>query len=293
MNWLWQGNSDVVFKTAVQRKRGRRKKYALMFIGSAVVVVLLALFFFLLSFDFDIDNMINKSGGTVIVEEQEYVIRDVQGQQNFLIFCTDDNNEKITFLCAVRFNMESKQIKVMNLSTTDKIFMLDAEKTDATSCYKYAGTSQLVKSAEDYFGITFDKYIGCKEGSIEGVVANFPEIKVNFMDDVTLKRGGDTVSFKSGQQAIKDDQVYKLLTYTPDSKESTFKNIVMVELLKQFFSESLIGERDNIYSSVVSQVDTNVSVVDFASYKDSIVVLSSNSVEKDFVTTSSVSEFKR
>ena len=126
MNWLWQGNSDVVFKTAVQRKRGRRKKYALMFIGSAVVVVLLALFFFLLSFDFDIDNMINKSGGTVIVEEQEYVIRDVQGQQNFLIFCTDDNNEKITFLCAVRFNMESKHIKVINLSTTYKIFMLDA-----------------------------------------------------------------------------------------------------------------------------------------------------------------------
>ena len=94
--------------------------------------------------------MINKSGGKVIVEEQEYVIKEVGGQQNFLLFCTDDNNEKVTFLCGVRFDMDSKEIKILPVSTTDKIFKLNSEKIDATACYKYAGTSQLVSSAEEY-----------------------------------------------------------------------------------------------------------------------------------------------
>ncbi len=294
MNWLWQGNNDVVFKTAVERKRGIRKKYALIFIGSAVLVVLLALFFFLLSFDFDIDNMINKSGGTVVVEEQEYVIKEVKGQQNFLMFCTDDNNQKVTFLCAVRFNMDDNQIKILPISTTDKIFKLNSQKTDATACYKYAGTSQLVSSAEEYFGITFDKYIGCKEGSVEGIVANFPEFRIDFINDVSLTNGGETISFKAGENVIKDDQVYKLLTYKfTGSRADYVKGFVVSEMFKQFFNESLIGERDEIYSNIISQVNSDISVVDFASYKDAIVVLSSSSVKKDYVVASSVSEFKR
>ena len=293
MNWLWQGNNDVVFKTAVERKRGRRKKYALMFIGSGVLVVLLALFFFLLSFDFDIENMINRSGGTVIVEEQEYAIKEVSGEQNFLMFCTDDNDENVTFVCGIKFDMGSKEIKILPVSASDKIFNLNSQKVNATACYKYAGTPQLVSSAEEYFGVTFDKYIGCKEGSIEGVVANFPQLKVNFLNDVTLQKGGDTLSFKAGEHVIEDDEVYKLLTYTYSSRDEFSKGLVVSEMMKQFFSENLIGERDNIYSNVVSQVNTNVSVVDFASYKDYIVVLSSNSVEKDFTIASSVNEFKR
>lgn len=293
MNWLWQGNNDVVFKTAVERKHGRRKKYILMFIGAGVLVVLLALFFFLLSFDFDIDNMINKSGGTVIVEEQEYAIKEVTGRQNFLMFCTDDNDENVTFLCAVNFNMGSKEIKVFPVSVTDKIFKLNSQQADATACYKYAGTSQLVRSAEEYFGVTFHKYIGCKEGSIEGIVANFPQFKLNLISDVTLQKGGDSLTLKAGDNLIKDDAVYKLLTYNASSGGVFNKGLVITAMLRQFFNESLIGERDDIYSNVVTQVNTNVSVVDFASYKDYIVVLSSNDVEKSIAVASSLNDFKR
>ena len=65
-----------------------------------------------------------------------------------------------------------------------------------------------------------------------------------------MQKGGDSLTFKNGENVIEDDDVYKLLTYSYSSREEFNKGLVVSEMLRQFFSESLIGERDNIYSNI-------------------------------------------
>ena len=110
MNWLWHGNSYVVFKTSDERKKSKLKRNILMFLGSAVVVVLLAAFFMLLSYDFDIKNVIGTAGVDVVGEENKYTIKGVSGEENILMYCTDDDETVVKFLCAVKFNMNKKEI---------------------------------------------------------------------------------------------------------------------------------------------------------------------------------------
>ncbi|MBE6783060.1 MAG: hypothetical protein E7536_03520 [Ruminococcaceae bacterium] len=293
MNWLWHGNADVVFRTYDERKKFRRKKAALIFVISGVAVILLTLFFLFLSVGFDVDRIINDNGGITINEEESGLLspKEVTGQKNILMYCTDDSDEKITFLCAVRFNMDSKQIKVFPISATEKILPLNSKNVNATSCYNHAGVLQLVESVEKYTGVEFDKYIGCKEGSIEGIVANFDELKFNFPDDMTFEKDSDSITFQSGSQTISDDAIYKILTYSADGNTTALRATLVISMFTQYFNEANIENRDNIYANIISQVYSDISYIDFVSYKDYLVVLASDQVEKQYSAVSTVEEF--
>lgn len=293
MNWLWHGDADVVFRTSGERKKFRRKKTALIFIISGIAVILLTLFFLFLSVGFDPERIIRDNGGITISEEDSgaLVPKEVSGQKNILMFCTDDNNEEITFLCAVRFNMDVKQIKVFPISVTEKIFSLNSGEANATACYKHAGALQLVEAVEKYTDVEFDKYIGCKEGSIEGIVANFDELKFNFPDDITFTKDGDSITFPSGSQTISDDVIYKILTYSAEGNVTSLRATLVITMFTQYFNEASIENRDDIYSNIISQVYSDISFIDFVSYKEHLVVLASDTVEKQYSAVSTVEEF--
>lgn len=292
MNWLWHGNSDVVFKTSDERKKSKLKRSILIFLGSAVVVVLLAAFFLLLSYDFDLKNVIGNTGTVVEGEENKYTIKNVSGEENILMYCTDDDETVVKFICAVKFNMNKKEISVFPISSTDKIFKYNNTDVNASECYKKAGILQLVQSAGQYMGVEFGKYIGCKEGSIEGITANFDELEVTFEDDMTFKMDADSISFKKGKAVVTDDVIMKLLTYPAGEETDKFRANLLLQMFRQYFNESSLENRNMIYSDIINQTDSNISVVDFASYKDVIVVLSSEKVRKKYTVASSVQDFR-
>ncbi len=292
MNWIWHGSSDVVFKTDTERKKDKLKKSILIFLGSAVIVVILAAFFLMLSYDFDISNVIGSGGGEVIGENDSFVVKKVEGEENILMYCTDDDEEKVIFLAAVRFDMTEKEIKVLPISVSDKIFTFNAKKVNASKCFSEAGELQLVKSAGEYMGIEFDKYIGCKEGSVEGITANFEPLQMEFERDMTFKRDSDTVVFEEGTHELSDDVVVKLLTYSSGEGENEFRAQLLLQMFKQYFNETSVENRSIIYSNIISQTDSDISVVDFTSYKDYIVVLSSDSVKKKYTVAENPDDFK-
>ncbi len=292
MNWLWHGSTDVVFKTDTECKKDRLKKSILIFFGSAVFVVLVAVFFLMLSYDFDISNVIGSGGGEIIGENSSFVVKKVKGEENILMYCTDDDEKKVTFLAAVKFDMTEKEIKVLPISVKDKIFTFNTKKVNASKCFSEAGELQLVKSVEIYIGIEFDKYIGCKEGSVEGIIANFLPLQMEFEKDMTFKRDSDTVVFEEGTHELSDDAVVKLLTYSSGEGENEFRGEVLLQMFRQYFNENSVENRNIIYSNIISQTDSDISIVDFTSYKDCIVVLSSDSVKKKYIVCEDISDFK-
>ncbi len=293
MNWLWHGNKEVVFKTKAERRRGNLKKSILIFLVSAVVIVFLAVFLFMLSYDFDISNVITSPGTVVADGEKSYVIKKVKGEKNIFMYCTDDEEENVTFMCAVNFDMSKKDVTVYSVPVKGKNFNLNEKKVTPTSCYKDAGALQLVKSAEEYMGVKFDKYIGCKEGSIEGITANFAPLSINFSKKMSFTNGIDTVNFEKGLQEISDDNIVKILTYsTDDKKADEFRMEILLEMFRQYFNETTLENRDIIYSNIISQTDSNISVVDFMSYKDYIINLSSDKVKKEYIIAESVEDFR-
>lgn len=293
MNWLWHGSGDVVFKTESEHKKDKLKKSILLFLGTGVVVVLIAAFFLMLSYDFDMTNVVGSGTGEVIGEANEYVVKKVSGEENIFMYCTDDDEEIVTFMCAVKFDMSKKEIKVLPLSVSEKVYSYNAKKTTASACYKGAGVLQLVKSVEEYTGIDFDKYVGCKEGSIEGITANFPHLSIDFPKNMSFKRDGDTVTFEEGTHEIPDDAVVKLLTYSSSvTNLNKFRGEVLLQMFRQYFNENSLENRNIIYSNIISQTDSNVSVVDLAEYKDHIVVLSSDSVKKKYTVAENLEDFR-
>lgn len=292
MNWLWHGSGSVVFKTDSEHKKDKLKKSILLFLGTGVVVVLIAAFFLMLSYDFDITNVIGSDMGEVMGEENKYVVKKVSGEENILMYCTDDDEKNVTFMCAVKFDMSKKEIKVLPLTVSEKVYPYNTKKTTASACYRGAGVLQLVKSAESYTGIDFDKYIGCKEGSVEGITANFTPLEIEFEKNMSFSRDGDTVTFEEGMHKIPDDAVVKLLAYSSSGENlDKFRGEILLEMFRQYFNESSLENRNIIYSNIISQTDSDISVVDFAEYKDYIVVLASDSVKKKYIVSEGLADF--
>lgn len=292
MNWLWRGNSDVVFKTYDEQKKDKLKKNILIFLGSAVVVVLLATFFLLLSYDFDIENAIGSRDVVVEGDEKKYTVKDVSGEENIILYCTDDDETTIKFLCAIKVNMDKKEIIALPISVSEKIFTCNLKKVNAGECYNYAGVSQLVECVNEYTGVDFKKYIGCKEGNIEGIIANFDELTVSFDKNMIFKKGADTITFKKGKHTVTDDVVYKLLTYSAGEETYLFRADLILQMFKQYCNQTSLENRNMIYSNIINQSDSNISVVDFASYKDHIVVLASDKVKKKYIVVTDASDFR-
>ena len=292
MNWLWRGNSDVVFKTHDEQKKDKLKKNILIFLGSAVVVVLLATFFLLLSYDFDLENAIGRSDVVVEGDEKKYTVKNVSGEENILLYITDDNETAVKFLCAVKVNMDKKEITALPVPVSEKIFTCNLKKANASDCYKYAGVSQLIECVNEYTGVDFHKYIGCKEGSIEGIIANFNELTVTFDKNMIFKKDADTISFKKGEHTITDDVVYKLITYSAGEETYSFRADLVLQMFSQYCNQTSLENRNMIYSNIINQTDSNISVVDFISYKDHIVVLSSDKVKKKYTVVSDVRDFR-
>ncbi len=292
MNWLWHGSGEVVFRTKTEQKKDRLKKSILFFLGSAVIVVLIAAFFLMLSYDFDMSNVIGSGNSQIVGENDSYIVKKVKGEQNILMFCTDDDGKKVTFLVAVNFNMTKKEIKVLPISVTDKIFKYNTKKANASTCYKNAGALQLVQSAGEYLGVEFDKYIGCKEGSVEGITANFKPLQIEFEKDMTFTRDGDKIVFEEGKHELTDDVVSKLFTYSVGEGEMDFKADLLIQIFKQYFNLNTVENRNIIYTNIINQSYSDISVVDLAAYKDYIVVLSSDSVKKKYIICESPEDFR-
>ncbi len=292
MNWLWKGSGDVVFKTDSEHKKDKLKRSILIFCGMGILVVVLAAFFLMLSYDFDMTNVIGSNEGELIGEQSKYVVKKVSGEETVLMYCTDDDEENVTFMCGVKFDMTKKEITVLPLPVNEKVYSFNLKKVNASLCYREAGALQLVKSANEYTGIEFEKYIGCKEGSVEGITANFEPLKIDFKKDMSFKRDGDVVTFEEGRHELADDTVVKLLTYSSEQNTDSFKGEILLEMFKQYFNETYLENRNIIYSNIISQTDSNISVVDLNEYKDYIVVLSSDSVKKKYIVAEDLADFK-
>lgn len=292
MNWLWKGNNDVVFKTDVEHKKDKLKRSILIFLGMGLVVILLAAFFLMLSYDFDMTNVIGSTGGEIIGEDNRYVVKKVSGEENILMFCTDDDEKNVTFLCAVKFDMSKKEIKVLPLPVNEKVFNYNTKKVTAGTCYREASELQLLKSVNEYVGFEFDKYIGCKEGSVEGITANFEPLSIKFEKDMSFKRDSDVVTFEKGTHKLTDDVIVKLFTYSSKENLDEFRGELLLEIFRQYFNESSVENRNIIYSNIISQTHSNISIVDFTDYKDYIVVLASDSVKKKYTVAEDLADFR-
>lgn len=290
MNWLWHGKSNVVFKTKETQKKDTLKRNIITFASLAVAVLFIAGFFMLLSYDFDITNLIGTSTAQIVDDDKSYVIKKIKSEKTVLMYITDDDEKNVKYMALVKFQMKDREIKIYPLSCEDKIFDLHSKKVNASACYRDTGVLQLKNAVEKYAQITVDKYIGCKEGSVEGIAANFDELEVDFSGSATFKEGSESLSFNKGKQTVSDDNIVKVLTYDTDNEN--VRNDLLLSIFRRYFNKNTLNNRNIIYSNIVNQTTTDISIVDFTSYKDSIVLLSSDAVEKKYNVASSLEEFR-
>lgn len=285
MNWIYKGKDDVIFDTASNKKKKEKIKNVKRFLLAAFVLILLALFLIFKQYNFDLSSASGskKEEKTTVEETTKRKVKYSNDQSTFLFFCSDDEKTKLEFLSAVRFDLKNDKIyihpiDINGVNLTYRDFSGNISATPG-NCFKSGGKAMLVEGCESYLGKKIDKYIGTTQTDLQNIIINFPSVKIDIEEDLTLSRNGDKVYFPKGIREISDANVFKYMTYNGrNNTEDLLKDQgkVFEAGIKGFINESFVENTDVIFERVINLSDSNISTFDVKSHKNDLEYFAGN-----------------
>ena len=268
---------NLVFETRKRSDKGNTRKFWALLITGVIVILVASTAMILKSNDFDVNSAFGIEKATETTQEiTEVQTGTFEAERTFLIWCADSHRENIHFMSIIRFNLPECNVSV--LSIDPETTLVSAESLAST--YLKSGESALIDAVEDAYGIKIDRYIGATETDFKSFINYFGGIEVNIPEQINYKNSEMSLVLIKGDQNIKGDTFFKYMLYL-DSLGSAGKerqSVAIYHLLKDIFNPDNLNKRNRIFKQITNDMSTDISIVDFSSEEDGIVMLMENGI---------------
>lgn len=206
---------------------------------------------------------------------------------NFLLLLDDDSSEDIHMIALVRLDSYENSMRISFVNKNATCTVNDFSGT-LTQHYKKGGIKQLVWAVGDYTNISIERYLVGDEDAFERFVKSLGSMDVNIPEKVSHDHHGIGYIIEKGTQALTPPMFLKYFLYlcSQDKGESVAELLVLMGI--NVFSEADDEKFQDNMEAFTKTFDTNISAVDFGTYKGALKKLASPdntlllSVETDF-----------
>ncbi len=268
---------NLVFETRKRSNKGNTRKFWAFLITGVIVILVASTVMILKSNDFDVNSAFGFEKATETTQETtEVQVNTFEAERTFLIWCADSRRENIHFMSIIRFSLPDCNVSVFSI---DPESALPSSESPA-SVYLKSGESALIDAVEDKYGIKIDRYIGATETDFKSFINYFGGIEVNIPEQINYKNSEMSLVLIKGDQNIKGDTFFKYMLYL-DSLGNAGKerqSVAIYHMLKSIFSPDNLNKRNRIFKQITNDMSTDISIVDFSSEEDGIVMLMENGI---------------
>ncbi|MDO5014640.1 MAG: hypothetical protein Q4E28_01615 [Clostridia bacterium] len=196
-----------------------------------------------------------------------------------LILIPESDRSDILYLGILNINSAKDKLY---LSPVDKKNLIQSENMTIAEYYEKKGIVTTVAQLETSKNIKIDRYVAIHRGNIGALFKVTGPLEKNFDSEINYQDSDFRLQIKKGPKKISGNEMIKLLKYLEKSHPSDYairQSTLVAEYLNQSFGKENLSKGDTFFNSFVNLADTNISVVDFAKYKDYLIHLDEKEIE--------------
>ena len=273
---MWNKKLQTL-RTARQRERRRLGR----FFGA--VAVFLALFF-----AFSAVYIGVRSGGFSWHEREDASETDVSaepmpevsGVKNLLLLCASPDKTDIRFLTVMQINFDDNTYTISSFSPRESVNTGDKLAT-LLEHYQSGGVRQLTRAMETRSGIRIDRYIASDDNTFKRAINSMGAVTFNFPEQVNYRSEDFAIVLIEGEQKMRGDDLLKYLRYCGALGEEglDMQSQAIGEMFRQYINEKNLGKMNNLYSSLINTVSSDISAMDFKKARGMLEYMQRNDFE--------------
>ena len=260
---MW--NKLQTFRTARQRERRRLGR----FFGAAAVFLVLflavcAVYIGIHSGGFSFGSDEESSSAT----EVSQAVENVSGVKNLLLLCAAQDKTDIRFLAVVQINFDENSYSVCAFSPRETANTGDRFGSFLEH-YQAGGVKQLIRAVETISGIRIDRFIASDDNSFKRAINTMGPVVFSFPEQINYRGADFSIVLIEGEQKLRGDDLLKYLRYCGALGDEglEMQAEALGELFVQYINEKNFAKRDNLFTTLINSLTSDISVVDFKQAK--------------------------
>lgn len=269
--------NNTVFNSRKIKFDSENKKINIIFAAAVVLILVISCVVILAKNDFNLKAAV---GGDIEASsettEEASTANLSKSDKYYLLWCADQENKELKFLWIARVTTPKVQLKVYAPSTDD---MLEYEGQYYTigNLYSIYGEKIFTETLENYYGINFSAYIGSSPEMFKQMINYFGGITVDLEEQIEYKGNFNLILMK-GSNTLKGELAYKYLIYTGfgTNTELSDRSEAFILLIEKVFTQNYSQKADTIFSRIVNNMTTNITVMQYSENTDLLNYLFDN-----------------
>lgn len=251
------------FDTSKNERSGKAIRFAaafcifLLVFGGASALVLLKYY------DFDLSKMIEPPPEETSAFETQPVrtVPEVEGEENFLFFCSSDSGAQLRFTALVHADMDNLQMTVCALGSDTVVNNVNNFSGTLTEHLLFGGSKQLKSAVETLTGVGISKYVRSTDNEFRACIKEMGGLTVVVPEKIDWRTGEMTVIIQQGEQLMGGDTLHKYLLY--NAARPGVQADVICRMLDSYIVPEFTDRAEALFGSLVNRVETDISAMDF------------------------------
>lgn len=269
--------NNTVFNSRKIKFDSENKKINIIFAAAVILILVISCVAILAKNDFNLKAAV---GGDIEVSsettEEASTANLSKSDKYYLLWCADQENKELKFLWIARVTTPKVQLKVYAPSTDDMV-EYEGQYYTIGNLYSIYGEKIFTETLENYYDINFSAYIGSSPEMFKQMINYFGGITVDLEEQIEYKGNFNLILMK-GSNTLKGELAYKYLIYTGfgTNTELSDRSEAFILLIEKVFTQNYSQKADTIFSRIVNNMTTNITVMQYSENTDLLNYLFDN-----------------
>ena len=250
------------FRTARQRERRRLGR----FFGAVAIFLVLFLIFSAVyigvrsgGFSFGDDANVSETEESSLPD-----VPDASGVRNLLLLCATPDKTDLRLLTVVQINYDDHTYSICSFSPRESVKTQDRFGSFLEH-FQQGGVKELTRAVETVSGIRIDRYIASDDNTFKRAINAMGPVTFNFPHQINYRGSDFAIVLIEGVQKMRGDDLLKYLRYCGALGDEglEMQSQAVGECFRQYFTEKNMSKKDNLYSTLINTLESDVSVLDF------------------------------
>lgn len=233
-------------------------------------IVFVAIFGF--KYDFSVKKFFKPANIDIVEEEEVKVLPNVSGKNNFLFILKNKDTEDIYVCSLIQVDLDDLSYTVCTIDADTSI-----EGKKLSDIYKKGNAGNVLNAVNSLFGIHIDFFIDQNLKQYKNLFDYIGHINYTVAEDIRYKDNsyyGFNIKVNSGNQKIDGDLSSELMRYYLSQKRYDLVDELMLTALSQQINPESYEKKENIFSRLIDNSITNITIKDYNEADNQIKVLS-------------------